>query len=342
MTGQITSIWTTIAASRLQRLQALWQTLVTQSGLTAAVLLFCLSGCHFTPPKPSTLWKWKKEEPTVVPEKLLAVWSDSVLHQPGMPGVRGFGGRIYFYQTEASEPVKVDGALAVYVFDADELDPYNQKPLRKFAFTADQFKDHFSGSTLGPSYSVWLPWDEVGGQARRLSLIARFEGREGGTVISDPVIKLLPGLTKSSTADKQGASESTGNPIRMVGHQEHKSEPVVPPELLKRRDIQTIELPPSFKKHLKFDAVQEPASGPVTLSEPQVSPAALVPSGSVFPQATGAGSSSGNADTILAVETPIVTPAASKNMSGAPGSTRPWGPEAKRDIRRGIPLEPPR
>jgi len=219
-------------------------------------------GCHFTPPKATNFWKWKKDEAPEVPERLLAVWTDSVLHQPGQPGVRGFGGRVYFYQTEGTDPVKVEGALAVYVFDADQLDPYQQKPLRKFVFTSEQFKDHFSNTSLGPSYSVWLPWDEVGGPARRLSMIARFEGSQGGTVISDPTIKLLPGTPQLADKTDDPQEGEPHNPVRVVGHQTHSSEAVIPPGMLPRRDIQTIDLPPSFQMHLGEQPAHNPLESP--------------------------------------------------------------------------------
>jgi hypothetical protein len=220
-------------------------------GATIAIL-FCLlhCGCQFAPTKSPKLWPWKKDAPPEMPERVLAVWSDSVLHQPGQPGVRGFGGRIYFYQSSGSDPVKVDGGLAVYVFDADELDPYNQKPLRKFMFTADQFEEHLSSTALGPSYSVWLPFDEVGGEARRLSLISRFEGREGGTVISEPTVKLLPGMPKLAKKDNGSGSTEASGQVRMVGHQTRSSEQVVSNEALGGRAIQTIDLPPNFNRRL--------------------------------------------------------------------------------------------
>jgi hypothetical protein len=217
-------------------------------------------GCQFAPVKSPKLWPWKKDAPPEMPERVLAVWSDSVLHQPGQPGVRGFGGRIYFYQTSGNDPVKVDGALAVYVFDADELDPYNQKPLRKFMFTADQFEEHLSTTTLGPSYSVWLPFDEVGGEARRLSLISRFEGREGGTVISEPTIKLLPGMPKNARKDKGADSGDSQGAVRMAGHLTRSSEQVVSNEALGGRTVQTIDLPPNFNRRLA-SSVSEVVSG---------------------------------------------------------------------------------
>jgi hypothetical protein len=196
------------------------------------------------------------------------VWSDSVLHQPGQPGVRGFGGRLYFYKSQGTDPIDVDGGLAVYVFDADELDPYKQQPLRKFIFTPEQFVEHKSKTDLGSSYSVWLPWDEVGGQARRLSLISRFQGSQGGIVISEPVIKLLPGVPKDTAKNGIDTGASDSPKIQMVGHQQHSSEPVVSQEQLTRsRATQTIDLPPGFHKYFTNGQAPETSQKPASSHE---------------------------------------------------------------------------
>ena len=55
--------------------------------------------------------------------------------------------------------MKGRGSLVVYAFDETDRDPANMKPDRKFVFTQEQFEKHYSKSTLGHSYSVWLPWD---------------------------------------------------------------------------------------------------------------------------------------------------------------------------------------
>ncbi len=220
----------------------------TKLPVLIAALGIMLTGCQFSPPKPSMRWPWKQDSKAALPDRILAVWADSVLHQSGQSGVRGFGGRIYFYQSNGHDPIKVDGGLAVYVFDANELNPLDQKPLRKFLFTADQFAEHAGESSLGPSYSVWIPIDEVGGQAQRLSLIVRFEGREGGTVISDPAIKMLPGLPNQAQPSGVAAATSAAIPI---GYQRHTSEPIITGDLLKNRNIQTIDLPPNFKQHVR-------------------------------------------------------------------------------------------
>jgi hypothetical protein len=243
------------------------------------------SGCQFAPKEPKFSWPWKKEETKVLPDRILAVWTDSVLHQPNQAGVRGFGGRVYFYAKDDTDPIVVDGSLAVYVFDADNIDVSGQKPLRKFVFTADQFNEHMSKTSIGPSYSVWLPWGEIGGPPRRLSLIARFEGRDGGTTISDPTIKLLPGVPTQEHSDVEmaGGNAKTRSPFRLSGYQSREDQPSGTEESdeesksIRKEDIKTIDLPPSFQRHLRSNSsdaspkavsekvLSEKGAGPVTL-----------------------------------------------------------------------------
>ena len=168
------------------------------------------SGCQFAPSKFKMHWPWTKEKTVPQPERVLAVWTDTVLHQTGQAGVRGFGGRVYFYEQDKTDPIEIDGGLAIYVFDADKLQAHDQRPLRKFVFTAEQFATHMSRTSLGPSYSVWLPWGEVGGPPLRLSLIARYEGSAGGTTISEPTVKLLPGVPVRSIESEQELAQHSG------------------------------------------------------------------------------------------------------------------------------------
>jgi hypothetical protein len=225
----------------------------------AALLVTLSSGCQLAPKDKPIKWPWKKDDAKPLPERMLPVWTDTVLHQPNQPGIRGFGGRIYFYAKDNTDPIEIDGSLAVYAFDADDISVNSQKPLRKFVFTADQFNEHMSKTSIGPSYSIWLPWGEVGGPPRRLSLIARFEGREGGTTISDPTIKLLPGVPEKDQDDESTADAKTDSksPFRLSNHQNKKGvksktdEDAAEVKPDTKSDIKTIELPPSFQRHLR-------------------------------------------------------------------------------------------
>ena len=231
-----------------------------------SLMLAGSTGCQLFPDRPE--WSTElfgKDEEAVVPTRMMVMWADTVLHQPQKAGVRGFGGRIYFYNEEDPDPVKVDGGLAVYAFDANDLNPKSAKPKRKYVFTADQFADHMSHTSMGTSYSVWCPWDEVGGYNQELSLIVRFEGRGGGVVISDPTVKLLPGLNRPPGAQASGpnaaadqtkgaitqtaGTDTDGPSTRLAGFEKASAGSTT--AKLPRRRTETIDLPPSFYRHLK-------------------------------------------------------------------------------------------
>jgi len=227
------------------------------------------SGCQstFFEKAPSWLTMDKKANP----ERILTIWADAVLHQPGRPGVRGFGGRVYFYEEGKPDPIRVDGALTVYVFDGESLNPANAAPLKKYVITADQLARHHSVSGLGHSYSIWVPWGPVGGPAMTLSLVARFDGRNGGTVLGEHTTKHLPGIPSPPGAD---------SPIQQASHQDDGQRGDRPPgntplEWNERPTItsHTIPLPPSFQNRL-LD-MSEPSPSP--MGQPKASPPPAAP-----------------------------------------------------------------
>lgn len=213
-------------------------------------------------------WGKKKVDAKIVPDRILAVWTDTILHQSGQKGIRGFGGRVYFYEKDKPDPIEVEGSLAVYAFDAEDESVDSQKPLRKFAFTAEHLASHMSKTSIGPSYSIWLPWSAVGEEPIKLSLITRFEGVEGGTTISDPVIKLLPGIAKKTDAQtgrgKTVAPQSEQGPQAEQGVvQASYTEPKGATSDKKEatRAVETIELPPGFQRHFKNSDKSETTLG---------------------------------------------------------------------------------
>lgn len=137
---------------------------------------------------------WLEKQPEfVTPSKVIPVWSDTVLHQAGQAGTRGCGGRVMFYAGDGKRAVRVDGSLVVYAWD-DSKPQKGRQPDRKFVFPMDDLQKHYSGSTIGDSYSFWLPWDAAGGDHTELTLVVRFVGRNGGEVTSTPAKAILPGI----------------------------------------------------------------------------------------------------------------------------------------------------
>lgn len=230
-------------------------------------------GCQFAPSKPSWPTNWfKKDQEPGIPDRMMVVWSDTVMHQPNKPGVRGFGGRIYFYRGNETDPIPVDGKLSVYAYDSDGDSEDPTKPLKKYVFTEDQFQQHMSHTDIGPSFSIWLPWDQIGGETRQISLVTRFDGRSGGVVISKPSMKLLPGVAvkkrnPSGPAVANGgvrlanaeldSAEKFASGVRLAAGEEPASADDssavrldMPRRGTLRSQAMTIDLPPNFQRHL--------------------------------------------------------------------------------------------
>jgi hypothetical protein len=137
---------------------------------------------------------WHEDGPEIgIPTRLVGTWTDTVLHQSGKTPQRGFGGRLIFYGKESNEPIVVDGQVVIYAFDEANRESTDNRPTRRYVFPADQVALHMSESDLGPTYSFWLPWDEVGGRQTEVSLIARFEPKGGAVVVGEQTKHLLPG-----------------------------------------------------------------------------------------------------------------------------------------------------
>jgi hypothetical protein len=136
--------------------------------------------------------KDEKPEPYPNPVKMVTTWTPDTLIQSGRTPTRGFGGRVYFYD-EKSKAVPVEGTLVVHGFDdtAEE----GKQTARRFEFTPEQFTEHFSQSDLGASYSIWIPWDAVGGAQRKISLVPSFRTTEGKLVQDIAATVSLPGFT---------------------------------------------------------------------------------------------------------------------------------------------------
>lgn len=231
---------------------SLWKLIFRNGVITLCILL---AGCQ-TMHAPDIKMPWSKDKKKNVeqqlPDRILTIWSDTVLHQPGEPGIRGFGGRIYFYHDDKDDPIEVDGGLMVYAFDAEDFDPSNPAPLKRFVFTPDQFESHHSKTSMGHSYSVWLPWDKVGGPNRSISLVTRFEGRHGGVVISDSVNKMLPGVGKSEQDTAEVDRRDYGVQQATYTESPPTSESnLSQDEIGRKRPVpMTIDLPPQFNRHL--------------------------------------------------------------------------------------------
>ncbi len=153
---------------------------------------------------PGERFAWLKREPKPQePDNIAVVWTDTVLNTPGLPPVRGFGGRVMFFDRPSEEQVKVSGKLLIYAYDESDNGTITNVPDRKYVFPASQLEKLYGKTDLGPSYSVWIPWDKAGGERKRISLLARFESDSGSVTISEMSRHLLPGVVPASAAQQE-------------------------------------------------------------------------------------------------------------------------------------------
>ena len=144
---------------------------------------------------PKSLALPMKSDKPQTPQRITALWTDTVLVEAG---IVGFGGRVMFYGRDDEEPVVVDGELTVFAYDDTQNPGSSSAPARKFVFRSEELSKHYSKSSLGHSYSFWLPWGPVGGPKRQISLVARFKSDAGGVVMSEMTQHFLPGAQDES------------------------------------------------------------------------------------------------------------------------------------------------
>ena len=118
-------------------------------GFLGLMLGLCLTGCqtvHWSKGnwESNSFWKRKAKETKTEfsrPEKITTIWKDAVYEENGIPRTRGFGGRVYFYDSE-NRCVKVDGDLVVYSYDDTLTNGGHTNPDRKYVFKKEELQNN--------------------------------------------------------------------------------------------------------------------------------------------------------------------------------------------------------
>jgi hypothetical protein len=170
-----------------------------------AVTATFASGCQSLKPNWVDRLPWMPDSKVVESEfkeatRMASFWTPDVLTQAGSAPVRGFGGRLFFYG-QRGKAIPVEGQLVVYAYDDTATGTQGSKtPNRKFVFTPEQFTEHIGNSELGVAYSIWLPWDPVGGDQASITLVPVFTSTQGKVVMGKQALTVLPGRVKPQEA----------------------------------------------------------------------------------------------------------------------------------------------
>jgi len=210
---------------------------------------------------------WPSAQPKVkesrypTPVKMAVIWSPAVFNQVGKQSTRGFGGRIYFYD-QKNESIAVEGQLVVYGYNDSAPGGENKPPEKKFAFTPEQFTQHYNPTQLGASYSIWVPWDPVGGPQVQLTLIPIFTSASGQLVIGESSHNLLPGPMAPAGEVQYGHTTLPPSPVvrpdpNIVANAAQAGPPM---GNASNYDVQQA----SFRPEAPMFAQPQPPSGPAT------------------------------------------------------------------------------
>jgi hypothetical protein len=159
-----------------------------------------LVGCTTTKYTLSGSWPYIEAQLAVdedaTPKRIVAIWSHDVVQTVGKKPTQGFTGRLFFYDKK-NRPIEVEGRLAIFAFDDSNIDdpdwePKN-RPDKKFVFTEEQLPNHLGTSKIGKSYSIWIPWQQVGETRKTVSLIPVLTNKDGLRVAGPPTKHVLPG-----------------------------------------------------------------------------------------------------------------------------------------------------
>jgi len=157
----------------------------------------------------------EKEAEPAEPMTMVATWKGSVLETAGVNS-RGFGGRIFFYDA-ANNAVEAEGELTVYGFDDTKKKAGDSGADKKFVFRASEFQTHKSDNGLGASYSIWIPWEKVGGYRKTISLIPIFKTKDGKILKGGQAVNVLHGKTPQQQLSSNGPFKVLGSSPAVLG-----------------------------------------------------------------------------------------------------------------------------
>ncbi len=178
-----------------------------RAGVLALLLagVCCVAGCGSLPKQ----WLAEADKlPRATPENpvidMLCVWNAAEGQDPeGLP-TRGFAGKITFFTRDIPTGVRVDGDVRIYVHDDQGQPDEHSKPIHQWDFIGESWTIHLQKSSLGPAYSVFIPYTRNGGHQANCALRVRFTPKNGPPVYSETVAVYMPG-TKTKKADTPAA-----------------------------------------------------------------------------------------------------------------------------------------
>ena len=173
-------------------------TLRTLTGVMCGCLLFTSSGCA-TLKMPFGKDRMQTATARNPVTQVICIWQPSEgRDSSGMP-CRGFAGQILFLAGRNSLPVMVEGDVRIYLFDDQGTDEEQTKPIHQYDFDTGSWAPHLTKGTLGPTYSVFVPYTRRGTYEAKCALRVRLKPGDEPAVFSDMAMVPLDGRPKKAS-----------------------------------------------------------------------------------------------------------------------------------------------
>ncbi len=192
-----------------------------RGALPILLLFVTASGCSAVTIAANKMNPFHKEPLRATPQnpvvEVACIWQPGEgRNDKGIP-CRGVTGQVFFFTRKNSEPALVDGDVRVYLFSDRGSDEDRAKPLHQYDFIGEAWGLHATQTSLGPGYSVFVPYPDSDPYQARCQLRLRFEPVGGGTLYSESVAVMLDGRARPT----EGAA-STSPTVREM-KVEHRS-----------------------------------------------------------------------------------------------------------------------
>ena len=167
----------------------------------AIACAFCFGGCSQT----SSLLNLKKVPKATAKDpvfEILGLWEPAEGRGPDGKPRRGCAGQILFITRGQKSPVRIDGDVVIQQFDDVGTPEEQTKPLHTFRFDNGSWNNHFGDGSMGPSYSVFIPYMRDSEYKTVCALRIQYTSADGQKVQSAIARINLPGAERKPFADQ--------------------------------------------------------------------------------------------------------------------------------------------
>jgi hypothetical protein len=142
------------------------------------LLILLFPGCSAMPGGKTMKEKLTFSKPR--PVFVFPFW-EPVIRQQNGEVQHGYAARVFLYD-KSHKPIKAEGAMDVCCFE-EKPGLFNNTPTKIVTFRPEDMELLYCESELGPSYTIWIPWDEKDSDAPQVSLLVKFRPVKGGDAL---------------------------------------------------------------------------------------------------------------------------------------------------------------